>query len=147
MTLSMNRSIFITAIVLCVSLIAPAQSATSIPPRGEILTLMHRADAYQIENPVMRPTDRNWERGTWYTGVMEAWKATHDEAFYKQALDWGKQNQWQVGTENLGANHLFCTETWPELCLDKRHPVNDPKMLQPTETARATPTPNSPAGA
>ena len=52
---------------------------------------------------------------------MEAWKATRDEAFFKQALDWGKQNDWQVGTEKLGANRLFCSETWTELYLDKNH--------------------------
>lgn len=147
MTLFINRPVLFLAFLSGVSLLAPAQAPTAFPPRTEILALMHRVDSYQIENPVMKPTDRNWERGTWYTGVMEAWKATHDEAFFKQALDWGRQNQWQVGTEKLGANRLFCSETWTELYLDKLHPAHDPAMLQPTETALANPAPNSPAGA
>jgi len=109
---------------------------------------MHRADAYQVAHPVMKPDDRNWERGTWYTGVMEAWKATHDEAFLNQALDWGKLNQWQVGTERLGANRLFCSETWLELYLAKHSPaLAQPEMIAPTELALSTPAPNSPAGA
>jgi rhamnogalacturonyl hydrolase YesR len=147
MTLSMNRSIFFAAIFLSVPLIATAQGVASFPSRSEILNLMHRADAYQIENPVMKPTDRNWERGTWYTGVMEAWKATHEEAFFKQGLDWGEQNQWQVGTENLGANRLFCSETWTELYLARHKSAHDPAMIAPTETSLSTPAPNSPAGA
>ncbi len=147
MTLLINRPALFLAFLLCASLVAPAQTPTAFPPRTEILALMHRVDTYQIENPVMNPADRNWERGTWYTGVMEAWKATRDEAFFKQALDWGKQKDWQVGTEKLGANRLFCSETWAELYLDKYHPVHDPAMLQPTVKSLATPAPNSPAGA
>ena len=131
------------ALLFFLSLGAAAQHATSFPSRAEVLDLMHRANAYQIAHPVMKPTDRNWERGTWYTGVMEAWKATRDEAFLNQALDWGKQNEWQAGTENLGANRLFCSETWLELYLAK----HDPAMIAPTELSLATPAPTSPAGA
>jgi rhamnogalacturonyl hydrolase YesR len=147
MRVFMKSTISILSVLLCAPLVAAAQSATTLPPRAEILSLMHRVDTYQVENPVMKPTDRNWERGTWYTGVMEAWKATHDEAFFKQALDWGKQNDWQVGTEKLGANRLFCSETWTELYLAKRAWAHDPAMIEPTETSLSTPAPNSPAGA
>lgn len=104
---------------------------------------MHRADTYQIAHPVMPPGDRNWERGAWYTGVMEAWKATHDPFFLHQALDWGKQSGWQVGTEKPGANRLFSAETWLELSL-LRH---DPAMMQPTIDWLKTDAPNSPGGA
>ena len=139
MTLFINRPALFVAFLLGIPLLAPAQTPIAFPLRTEILALMHRVDTYQIENPVMKPIDRNWERGTWYTGVMEAWKATHDEAFFKQALDWGKQNEWQVGTEKLGANRLFCSETWAELYLDKRPNAHDPAMLDPTLTALANP--------
>ena len=139
----MNRSIFLFAIFLSLSLVATAQNAKSFPPRAEILALMHRVDTYQVEHPVMKPDDRNWERGTWYTGVMEAWKATHGQAFFDRAFDWGKQNRWQVGTEKLGSNRLFCSETWAELSI-ARH---DPAMIQPTVEWLKTDAPNSPAGA
>jgi unsaturated rhamnogalacturonyl hydrolase len=138
----MKRSIIFFAILLSVSLVAAAQNATSFPPRTEILALMHRVDTYQLEHPVMKPDDRNWERGTWYTGVMEAWKGTNDQTFFDRALDWGKQNQWQVGTEKLGANRLFCSETWTELSLAK----HDPTMIKPTVEWLKTDAPNSPAG-
>src|ERR1039458_10055188 len=120
-----------------------AQNVAPLPPPPQILFLMQRVDSWQEAHPVMQATDRNWERGTWYTGVMEAWKTTHDQTFLNQALEWGKQNHWQVGTEGLGANRLFCTETWIELYLAKR----DPAMIEPTVQWLATPAPNSPAGA
>lgn len=139
----MMRPIVLSAVLLWVSSIASAQGATSLPRRAEILQLMHRVDTYQVENPVMKPDDRNWERGTWYTGVMQAWKDTHDEAFLQQALDWGKLNDWQVGTEKLGSNRLFCSETWTELYLAK----HDAAMIEPTVEWLKTDAPNSPAGA
>jgi rhamnogalacturonyl hydrolase YesR len=135
-------SCLLFAMLASVSLFAVAQSAAPLPARPEILALMHRVDTWQLAHPVMPPTDRNWERGTWYTGVMEAWKATHDKAFFNQALDWGKQNEWQVGTEPRGANRLFCSETWIELYLNKKIPA----MIEPTSKWLATPGPYSPAG-
>jgi len=130
------------AALACVSLVAAPQSAAPLPSRSDILTLMHRVDAWQLAHPVMPPTDRNWERGTWYTGVMEAWKVTHDKDFFNQALEWGKQNEWQVGTEPRGANRLFCSETWIELYLNEKSPA----MLEPTIRSLAEPGPYSPAG-
>lgn len=142
----MKRSIpfWLTAAALFwAALPVPAENVPSLPARTEILALMRRADDWQIAHPVMPAGDRNWERGTWYTGVMEAWKSTGDARFLNQALDWGRQNQWQVGTEKLGANRLFCAETWAELYL-ARH---DAQMLAPTEQWLATDAPNSPGGA
>jgi rhamnogalacturonyl hydrolase YesR len=135
-------SLLIAAGFASVAFAARAQSAPPLPSRAAILALMHRADAYQLAHPVMPAGDRNWERGTWYTGVMEAWKATGDRAFLDRARDWGRENQWQVGTEKLGANRLFCSETWLELYLAEK----DPAMLQPTVEWLKTEAPNSPAG-
>ncbi len=73
--------------------------------------MMRGTNDWQSAHLVTPPDDRNWERGTWYTGIMEAWKATHDSRFLNQALEWGSQHQWQVGTEQLGANRLFCVAT------------------------------------
>ena len=101
---------------------------------------MHRVDNYQIANPVMKPDDRNWERGTWYTGVMEAWITTRDQSFFNQALNWGNQNKWQVGTEKLGANRLFCAETWTELYLVQ----HVPGMIRPLRRRSRQPIPTLP---
>jgi unsaturated rhamnogalacturonyl hydrolase len=140
-----------TAALLCAALSARAQStpplpAPPLPSRTQVLALMHRTDAWQIAHPVMPADDRNWERGTWYTGVMEAWKATGDETFLNQALDWGRLNQWQVGTEKAGANRLFCAETWTELSLAQHDPSQRNQMIAPTQKWLATDAPNSPGG-
>ncbi|HUT37326.1 MAG TPA: glycoside hydrolase family 88 protein [Planctomycetota bacterium] len=108
-----------------------------------IVRLMHRANDWQSAHPVMRETDRNWERGTWYTGVMAAQKATGDERLLAQALAWGRLHQWQVGTERGGANRLFCVQTWLELYFLKR----DEAMIRSAIAWLGTNAPNSPAGA
>ena len=118
-------------------------SANQPDPAQDIRALMQRVNAWQLAHPCMKADNRNWERGTWYTGVMAAYKATRDEQFLNQAMDWGKQHNWQVGTEKAGANRLFCVETWAELALLKQ----DQSLVAPALEALATPASNSPAGA
>jgi rhamnogalacturonyl hydrolase YesR len=108
----------------------------------EILPLMHRVNNYQIAHPKMKAEDRNWERGTWYTGIMAAYKATGDQVFLDQCLKWGEQHQWAVGTEKQGANKLFCVETWAELRLLKKERA----MIEPALKHLNTPAYNSPVG-
>jgi len=119
-----------------------AVPASALPSMHEILTLLKRANSWQLAHPVMKPDDRNWERATWYTGVMAAWKSTRDPAFLQQALDWGRRHEWQVGTEPDGANRLFCVETWTEIYLAKK----DRAVIAPAIRWLATPDPLSPAG-
>ena len=118
------------------------ETAASPFSRETITALLHKANDYQTAHPRMKPGDRNWERGTWYTGVMAAYKATHDERFLNQAMNWGQQHDWQIGAERSGANRLFCVQTWAELAIIKK----DQGLLAPTIQALATPTSNSPAG-
>jgi rhamnogalacturonyl hydrolase YesR len=120
-----------------------ATAAPALPNKQEILTLLERANSWQLAHPVMKPDDRNWERATWYTGVMAAWKSTRNPLFLDQALDWGRRHQWQVGTEPDGANRLFCVETWTELYLVKK----DRAMIAPAIQWLASPDPLSPGGA
>ena len=117
-------------------------ACASVQAEG-IVPLLHRVNDWQVAHPRMKPDDRNWERGTWYTGVMAAYKATGDEKFLQQALEWGKQHQWQVGTEKQGANRLFCVETWAELYFVKQ----DKAMIAPAIAWLSTVASNSPAGA
>ena len=134
--------LFAALLIVAVSqLLASAETPSSSRP--EILDLMKKVDAWQTAHPVMPANDRNWERGTWYTGVMAAWEATHDTAFLNQALAWGRQNGWQFGTEPHGANRLFCVQTWAELYLDKK----DPQMIAPAVRWIDTKDEFSPAGA
>jgi unsaturated rhamnogalacturonyl hydrolase len=115
-----------------------------IPSRKETLTIMRRVNAWQSAHPLLPANDRNWERGTWYTGVMAAWKATGDPRFLNQALAWGRQHQWQVETkEPAGADRIFCTQTWVELYFAKK----DRSMIEPTIQWLDASEPNSPGGA
>lgn len=112
-------------------------------PTDAILPLMHRVNEWQVANPTMKPSSRNWERGTWYTGVMAAYRTTGDERILQQALDWGTLHRWQVGTEKAGANRLFCVETWAELYFVRKDKV----MIAPAVEWLNTAASNSPAGA
>ena len=76
---------------------------------------MRKANDHQISHPVMKGSNRNWERGTWYTGVMAAGQATGDESYIDQAMRWGEEHKWQPGTERSGGNILTCTQTYLEL--------------------------------
>lgn len=122
---------------------AVAPTPSGIPSRREVLAIMNKVNDWQSGHPIMPPDDRNWERATWYTGVMASWKATGDPRFLNQALKWGQQHQWQVGTEEDGANRLFCVETWLELYFHKK----DRSMIEPAIQWLKTKAPNSPAGA
>jgi len=127
-----------------VALAVAAARAEKIPPAQDTFSLMRKVNGWQIANPVMKPDDRNWERGTWYTGVMAAWRATRDRAYYRQALDWGRQHNWQVGSERSnGANRLFCVQTWLELYFAEKNKA----MIQPAIEWLAANEPNSPGGA
>jgi unsaturated rhamnogalacturonyl hydrolase len=120
-----------------------AAAADESSSRAGILALMRRVNQWQVKHPVMPAGNRNWERATWYTGVMSAWKETRDPAFFDQAMAWGHEHKWQVGTEYAGANRLFCVETWLELYFEKR----DAAMIAPVMEWYRTPARNSPATA
>jgi unsaturated rhamnogalacturonyl hydrolase len=139
-------SAFLAAI--CPSLISFASEPShakpeELPSRREVLALLHKVNDWQRAHPALPPQDRNWERATWYTGVVSAWKETGDRKFFNQAMDWGRQHDWQVATEEDGPNRLFCVETWLELYFVKK----DPRMIEPAIQWLKTPKPNSPAGA
>lgn len=107
---------------------------------------MRRVDAWQLAHPVQPPENRDWERGTWYTGVMAAYQATGDRAFLRQALDWGRRSRWKVG-EKVGAgwdgaNRLFSVETWVKLYFVKKNRA----MIEPAVRWLNTREPDSPAG-
>ena len=117
---------------------------TVTPAAAEIRELMHRVNDGQVAHPVMGAKNRNWERATWYTGVMAAYQATGDEKFLQQALDWGRLHHWQVGTERAGGNLLFGVQTWAGLYLLKK----DAAMLKPSLAWLNNPRAgNAPAGA
>ena len=90
-----------------------SEAGDNVFAKDAILAVMHKVKHYTRANPY-RETDRNWVCATWYSGAMEAYHATGDQEFLKQALQWAEKHQWQVGTEKSGFNRLFCTMTWAE---------------------------------
>jgi len=142
----MLPSVLLMAVCFCMMSFALEPSHTKpekLPSRREVISLLHKVNDWQTAHPALPPQDRNWERATWYTGVMSAWKETRDRKFLEQALAWGRQHNWQVATEEDGPNRLFCVETWLELYFEKK----DQRMVEPAIQWLKTPQPNSPAGA
>jgi unsaturated rhamnogalacturonyl hydrolase len=145
----LNRVLLLACLVIGYAFMSGSSSQQTeampdkLPSHSEILAIMHRVNDWQSRHPVMSAEDRNWHRATWYTGVMSSWKETRDPKFLNQALAWGRQHHWQVGTEPGGANRLFCVETWIELFFAR----NDRAMIEPTIQWLEKPEPNSPAGA
>ena len=91
-----------------------APGGTNAFSPATISSLMRKVNAWQLAHP-WKPTDRNWIRATYYTGVLAAHHATGDESYLRQALAWAEQNQWQPGTESAGGNVLTCGQTYLEL--------------------------------
>jgi rhamnogalacturonyl hydrolase YesR len=141
MQVARNGSSILPLVCLTFAGLQGASGADELTSKAGILALMHRVNDWQVKHPVMPAGNRNWERATWYTGVMSAWKETRDARFFDQAMAWGQEHKWQVGTEYAGANRLFCVETWLELYFAKR----DPAMLAPAIEWYRTPARNSPA--
>lgn len=117
--------------------------ATNLFAPGVITALLQKVNDYQSAHPVMKAADRNWERGTWFTGVMAAGVAKGDRRFIDQATRFGESNQWQPGTEKSGGNVLTCAQTYLELYfLTTNHAFIEP-VIQWVNSGRS----NTPSGA
>ncbi len=76
---------------------------------------MYLVNNYFNENS-WKQSDRNWIRGTYYTGLMEFYKVTKDENLLKQAKIWSAKHTYRTGTEwTYPANRLTCTQTYLDL--------------------------------
>ena len=114
-----KKLLALSVAAVCVAAVCLAAAPSdSVLSRKQILALMRKVNTWQLAHPVKVAADHLWERATWYTGVMDAWKCTGDRQFLDQALEWGRTYQWQVGTEPGtadAANKLFCAQTWLEV--------------------------------
>ncbi|MGK7397308.1 MAG: glycoside hydrolase family 88/105 protein [Candidatus Cyclobacteriaceae bacterium M3_2C_046] len=97
-----------------------------------IKNIINKTNDYQYNHP-WKETDDNWIRGTYYTGVMAAYKATGDKRYLEQCNDWGEKHDWTLpvappDANQSGANLLTCSQTWLESYLidpqpEKLHPT------------------------
>ncbi len=121
------RLLVLTMMVTAGALCARDDRGQSSFREDDILSLMRRVNDYTLTHPY-RETDRNWIRGTWYSGVMEAYRATGDKRYLEQAQAWAERHEYQIGQERSGFNRLFCAMTWLEL-----HQIDPtPQKINPT---------------
>lgn len=139
----LKRALVVAALAAFTASCLSAADSVALPSKKELAAAMVRVNDYQKAHPVMKPNNRDWQRATWYTGVMAAWKATHDRRYLDQALAWGRQHRWTPGIEPNGPNRLFCLQTWAELYMEKK----DRAMIQPAIDWLASSDRRSPGGA
>lgn len=80
----------------------------------EVIRLMMQVRDYQLAHPY-KPSDRNWIRATYYTGLMGLYHATKDPKVLAQATQWAEKHEWREGTEKSPANKKTCAQTYLEL--------------------------------
>ena len=87
-----------------------------------IQNLVRRVNHYFLQNAWMN-ADRNWKRGTYYTGLMACAEAMHDPSFFDQALRWGEKHAWRIGTEWMyPANRMTCVQSYLQLYKKAKNP-------------------------
>jgi rhamnogalacturonyl hydrolase YesR len=80
-----------------------------------ITAIMYRVNQHQKEN-AGGSENRNWKRGTWFTGIMAFYQATGDTDLLNQAINWAEENEWRIGNELIyPANRLTCAQTYFEI--------------------------------
>lgn len=109
-----NIILLIFSVVLLVGK-TKSQSVSEEFIKDSIISIMHRVNDYQSSNAWLN-NDRNWKRGTFYTGVMAFYEATGDSNILNQAIKWSSKHTWRVGTEWFyPANRLTCSQTYLQI--------------------------------
>jgi len=124
----------VSGLLLFVSFFSSCSSSENLKSedvftREKIISIMHKVNDYQLSHP-WKEDDRNWIRGTYYTGVIALYKATEDPRVLDQALRWARKHRWQVGDEPAPANRMTCAQTYLELYFLKK----DPAMIAETRS-------------
>lgn len=95
--------------------------------KEKIIAIMNKVNDYQYSHPWIKD-DRNWIRGTYYTGVMALYKTTQKQRILNQVTDWAQKHKWMEGTEDdAPANRLTCGQTYLELYFL----MKKPEMIEP----------------
>ena len=78
---------------------------------------MSRVFKWQVANPVAINTQNNnlWARAAFYAGVIDAYRATDDEAYLRQALTWAEGRSWKLGERPRHADDQSPGQTFLEL--------------------------------
>lgn len=80
-----------------------------------VTQLLYKVHNYQQNHPGWTD-DRNWERATYYTGVMALYNTVREEKILQQAIDWANRQDWKVGNELMfPANRYTCVQTYLDI--------------------------------
>jgi rhamnogalacturonyl hydrolase YesR len=94
-----------------------AQLTSDLPAfkPDSILKKMYRVNE-NFNRYAWKQNDRNWIRGTYYTGLMEFYHVTTDEKLLNQAKSWAAKHGYRTGAEwTYPPNRLTCTQTYLDL--------------------------------
>ncbi len=103
---------------------------------AQIQSAMSKVAAYQFENPsrhtsASRDFPMGWVPASFYTGVMAAFRATGDETYVDEAMNWAASNNWQPGPRPRHADDHACGQTYLDLYSLK----GEPHMLEPIKAS------------
>jgi unsaturated rhamnogalacturonyl hydrolase len=112
--------------VLCL-FASPAFTADTRPSlqRAEVVDLMEKVCDYQIAHPWPFADDKNkdWERSTFYIGVMATYRTTWEPRFLNQALEWSRDNHWAIdSTPGVHADEMTAGQVYLGLYFLERDP-------------------------
>ncbi len=104
------------------SVISQENQGKQLPKKEEVTELLYRVNDHFTVN-AWKNNDRNWIRGTYYTGLMAFYKITRDSSLLEQAKNWAQKHGWRVGTEWLNpANRLTCSQTYLQIYFTDPNP-------------------------
>ena len=116
----------------------PADDAireTRIFSRPYINAVMMRAFDWQIDNIAYQAplpdggfqdvSDTEWVRGAFFSGVMAAYEATHNQKYLDAAIEIAERNDWKPGPRPRHADDQCIAQTYTRIFLIER----DPRMI------------------
>ena len=119
----------------------PASSRPGSPLRTaqspeQIAAVLHEAYDWHLRHPTLYRRGRqaepapapanDWQRATFWAGVMAAHRATGRPDYLEAVIDWGNRHGWQPHNPRNG-NGQCCGATYLDVYLLQR----DPRMLEP----------------
>jgi len=99
--------------------------------RTNVRNVMRRVFEWQVANPVeINSQNRNlWARSAFYTGIMAAYRATGEQKYFQQALQWATERHWKLGDRPRHADDQSPGQTYLELYFLRK----DPAMIASTK--------------
>jgi rhamnogalacturonyl hydrolase YesR len=98
-----------------------AKSEQDIYSDEFIKATMKRVFRYQVAH--LTPVEPAfWERGALYTGIVAAYRATGDEEYLDNALEWGEECKWQINKTHggfLNADNQVALQSYCDLYMIK----------------------------